>query len=103
MHFHHGDANIALGHGVETIRHFCHPRIRPESPASRKLNLIRIVFGLLRRKVLDAAERFTMLFDLVDQFRRKVMMVNIDGAGGPAGGSSRRLHRGLCTAGEERC
>ena len=27
-----------------------------------------------------------MLFDLVDEFRRKVMMVNVDGAGRPAGG-----------------
>ena len=55
-----------------------------KTPAFGELNLIRIVLGILGRKIFDP-KRFTVLLDLGNQFRRKIMMVNVDGGSGSAG------------------
>src|SRR6185436_4181997 len=80
VHFHRGNANMALGHSIETVIYFRHAWVGVEPITFGKLDLQRIVFGVLRRKVFDA-ERFAILFDFLDQLQRNVMMMNIDGAG----------------------
>src|SRR5215510_6514459 len=99
--FHRCDTDIALGHHLEAIIDLSHPWIGIEAVALWKSDLERIVLGILWRKVFDS-ERLTVAFNLVDQLRRNVMMMNVDGGSNSARGLSRRLHPGVCTAGEER-
>src|SRR5262245_33644680 len=100
MDLHCCDTDIALGHHVEAIIDLCHAGIRIEPIALWKLDLERIVLGIFWWKVFDA-ERLTVAFNLVDQLRRNVMMMNVDGRSDPAGGLSRWLYRVLRTARQE--
>jgi hypothetical protein len=79
VHLDRGDTDVTLGHDVEAIIDFRHPRVRVEPVAIGKSDLERIVFGVLGRKVFNA-ERFAIVFDLVDKLQRNVMMMNVDGA-----------------------
>src|SRR5262249_46247819 len=95
--FHRCDTNIALGHHVEATINLSHAWIRIEAVALWKSDLERIVLSILLRKVFDS-ERVTVAFNLVDQLRRNVMMMNVDGRSGSARGLSRPFYRVLRTA-----
>ena len=90
--FHRRDADVAFGHDFEAIGHFGHAWIGVEPVAFGELDLQGIVVGVLRRKIPDA-ESFAVVFDLIDQLHRNVMMMDVDGTGRALG------HRcGRCAA-----
>lgn len=79
MNFDCGDGNMALCHRFEGVGDLSHARIGIQPVAVGKSDLERVILRGFRRKIFYT-ERFAVAFNFVDQLRRNVMVMNIDGA-----------------------